>query len=346
MFSRYNKICDIMQNEYILVTGGAGFIGSHVCDKLLDKESSVICLDNFSTYYDPERKRRNIARNLNNKISNKNNFILIEGDICDRGLLEKIFRKYKISEIVHLAAQAGVRYSLENPYLYEKTNVEGTLNLLEEARKNNVKKFIFGSSSSVYGNSKKIPFNEEVIEDKPISIYAATKRAGELLCYTYHKIYGLNITCLRFFTVYGERGRPDMAPYIFVDSIFKGKEIKMFGDGTTKRDYTYVGDITDGIILALNNPLNKLLPFEIINLGNGNPVMLMDFIRLVEKNLGKKANIKKYPIPPGDVDMTYADITKARTILGYNPKTSIEEGIKKFIDWYVKNGENDDEENK
>jgi len=309
----------------ILVTGGAGFIGSHLCDRLLSIGKEVLCIDNLNSYYSPQRKVKNIQHNFN-----KAKFTFITIDIKKKDHLERVFQRHKISKIVHLAARAGVRPSIEKPLWYRDTNVSGTLNLLELAKKYDVKQFIFASSSSVYGNNKKIPFSEEDIVDQPISPYAASKKAGELFCYTYSHLCNFNVTCLRFFTVYGPRGRPDMIPILYPTNISKGKPIKMFGDGTTKRDYTYVSDIIDGIIAALKKPFK----FEIINLGNNKPVQLKYFISLVEKNLKKKAKINKLPIPPGDVDLTFADITKAKKLLNYTPKVSIEEGIKKTIEWF------------
>ncbi len=311
----------------ILLTGGAGFIGSHVCDKLLKLRYRVVCIDNLNSYYSPSRKLKNIQHNLKNK-----NFKFEKIDITNKEELEQTFKNNKISNIIHLAAGVGVRYSIENPETHEKTNLLGTLNLLELAKKHKIKNFIFASSSSIYGENKKIPFSEQDRVDNPISPYAATKRAAELLCYTYSYLYNLNLTCLRLFTVYGPRGRPDMAPYLFTKLIDEGKPIKAFGDGTTKRDYTYISDIVNGIISALEKPFK----FEIINLGNNKPIELRKFISIIEENLGKKARIKKEKLPPGDVPITFADISKAQKLLGYNPKVSIEQGMRKFIGEYKK----------
>lgn len=311
----------------ILVTGGAGFIGSHLCDRLLKEGHKVICVDNFDSYYSPQTKRKNIEHNLTNP-----DFDLIELDIRDLEGLNNLFKEYKIEKVVHLAAKAGVRPSIENPLPYEDVNVKGTVNLLETCRKYNVKDFIFASSSSVYGKNKKIPFNEEDNVDFPISPYAATKKSGELICYTYSHLFGMNITCLRFFTVYGPRGRPDMATYLFTKLIDQGKPIMVFGDGTTKRDYTYISDIVNGITSALKKPFK----FEIINFGNNKPIELRNFISIIEKNLGKKAIINEGKIPLGDVFITYADITKAKKLLDYDPEISIEEGMESFIEWYKK----------
>ena len=312
----------------VLVTGGAGFIGSHVCDALLARGDVVICIDNFNDYYDPKIKRNNIKNCLNNP-----KFKLCIVDIMDFRKLKEIFQKNKINKIIHLAARTGVRASLRNPFLYEDTNNKGTLNLLELAKEFEVKNFIFGSSSSIYGINKKVPFSETDKVDAPISPYAATKGACELMCHTYHHIYGLKITCLRLFTVYGPRGRPDMAPYKFTKLINEGKEIERYGNGSSKRDYTYVSDIVDGIIKALD----KELDFEIINLGNSNIVELNYFISLIENNLGKKAKVKQLGLQPGDVPITYADISRAKSLLDWEPKVKIEDGIAKFIEWFKEN---------
>ena len=311
--------------ETILVTGGAGFIGSHLCEKLIGLNKKVICIDDFNDFYDPQTKEKNISKIINNK-----NFILYREDIRNYEKLKEIFKKNKIDKIIHLAARAGVRPSLQQPLLYQDVNVRGTLNVLELAKEFKVKNFVFASSSSVYGINKKIPFSEIDNVDNPISPYAATKKACELLCYNYHHLYKIPVTCLRFFTVYGPRGRPDMAVYKFTKLINEGKEVEMYGDGTTKRDYTYIEDILQGVLAAVE----KNFDFEIINLGESRTVELKYLIMLIEKNLGKKAKIKIMNMQPGDVPITYADITKAKKLLNYNPKTNIEEGIKKFIEWY------------
>ena len=309
----------------ILVTGGAGFIGSHLCDRLLTLGHKVICLDNLNPYYSPVRKIKNIEPNFKNK-----NFTFINLDIVQKDQLEEIFQNYKIGTIIHIAARAGVRPSIEKPLWYEKTNILGTVNLLELAKQYQIKNFIFASSSSVYGQNKKIPFSETDNVDYPISPYATSKKACELYCYTYSYLYNLNVVCLRLFTVYGPRGRSDMAPYLFAQWIDQEKPIKRFGDGTTKRDYTYIDDIIDGIMACLD----KNFKFEIINLGNSKPIELNYFISIIEKELGKKAKIKELPSQLGDVPLTYADISKAKKLLGWEPKVSIEEGIKRFIEWY------------
>jgi len=309
----------------VLITGGAGFIGSHTTAALLNRGDQVICLDNFNDYYSPARKRKNVAEFLDNIA-----FRLHEGDIRDEERLEEVFAKEKPGKVIHIAAMAGVRPSIERPLLYEEVNVKGTLNMLEAARRHRVANFLFASSSSVYGGQEKVPFSEDDPIAHPISPYAATKAAGELLCHTYHHLYGLNVTCLRFFTVYGPKGRPDMAPYLFTQWVFEEAELKMFGDGTTSRDYTYIDDIVSGVVAALDADLS----YEIINLGNSQTVVLRDFIALVEKLVGKKAHIVQEDMQPGDVPRTWADISKARRLLDYDPQTPFEEGMKHFVAWY------------
>ena len=317
-------------NQYkILVTGGAGFIGSHLVERLLGEGQRVICLDNFDPFYEHKIKRTNLHTALNNP-----NFTLVEGDIRDATCLKTLFEQYPIEKVVHLAARAGVRASIENPQLYEEVNIKGTLNLLEGCKEFPIEQFIFGSSSSVYGVNGKVPFSEDDKIEMPISPYAASKRAGELFCYTYHHLYGIPITCLRFFTVYGSRQRPEMAIHKFTRLIDEGKDINMFGDGTSKRDYTYISDIIDGIMGALDKPFG----FEIFNLGESQTVELRYLISLIEQNLGKTAKIKRLPEQPGDVPITFADISKSQKLLNYNPKVKIEEGVEKFVDWYKRVG--------
>ncbi len=310
----------------ILITGAAGFIGSHVADALLERGDEVTAIDNFNDYYSQKSKRSNIKQAENNK-----NYTLFEADILNRDKIRTIFEQTTPGKVIHLAARAGVRPSLENPQLYADVNIKGLINMLELAKEFKIQNFISGSSSSVYGANKKVPFRESDPVNNPVSPYAATKRAGELICSTYHHLYNINISCLRFFTVYGERGRPDMAPYKFTKAISEGKEITMYGDGTTKRDYTYIGDIVSGIIAALDRNHG----FEIFNLGNSKTVPLKHLIETIENALGKKAKIRRMPIQPGDVTITYADITKSKKLLGYSPKVSIEEGIRNFVEWYT-----------
>jgi len=314
-----------LKNKIILVTGSAGFIGFHTAKKLLEMGFFVIGADNFNDYYDPSLKE-----DRNKILENFDNFKLYRGDLSDELFVQKIFEENKIDQVCHLAAQAGVRYSLTNPGAYVKSNLVAFVNILEAVRHNDIKDFVYASSSSVYGKNKKVPFSVEDKVDEPISLYAATKKADELMAHTYSHLFNINTTGLRFFTVIGPFGRPDMALMIFADSILKGKEIKVFNFGKMRRDFTYIDDIVDGIILSLNN----MDSYQIFNLGNNNPVELEYFINCLEKELGKKA-IKNYlEIQPGDVLETYADIEHTKNKLGWEPKTSIEESVKKIIDWY------------
>ncbi|VVB76001.1 GDP-L-fucose synthase [Candidatus Tiddalikarchaeum anstoanum] len=312
----------------ILVTGSAGFIGSHIVQKLLEKGEKIIGVDNFDMLYEPSYKLRNISEFVDNK-----NFIFKTIDFRNFKDVESLFKEYPITKIIHLGARAGVRPSIDDPFIYQDINVKGTLNLLELARLNKIQNFIFASSSSVYGNSKKVPFNEMDSADRPISPYAASKRAAELLCFNYSHLYNIPVSCLRFFTVYGPRQRPEMAIASFTKKIDEGKEISLYGDGDSSRDYTYIDDITDGILKALN----KKFSYEIINLGNSNPIKLKYLVSLIEKELGKKAVIKFLPKQAGDVETTYADISKAQKLLEYKPSITIEEGIKRYVVWYKKN---------
>ncbi|MDY6916199.1 MAG: GDP-mannose 4,6-dehydratase [Candidatus Cloacimonadota bacterium] len=315
----------------ILVTGGSGFIGSHLCEKLLGKQETVFNLDNFCDFYSPEIKRRNIEPVLENS-----NYKLLEGDICDEEYLDEIFSKHEFDMVIHLAAMAGVRPSIENPQLYTKVNINGTMNLLEKCRKYSVKKFIFASSSSVYGNNTKIPFSESDRVDFPVSPYAATKKAGELLCHSYYHLYGISVACLRFFTVIGPRQRPDLALHKFARKIVNNKPIQIYGDGTSKRDYTYIDDIIDGVLKAIEFVLlNK--QYEIFNLGESKRIDLSHFIRTLEKELQKTAIKEWLPMQPGDVFLTYADISKSRKVLDYEPRYTFELGVKKFVEWFKKN---------
>lgn len=309
----------------ILVTGGAGFIGSNVTKKLLERGDQVVCVDEFNDYYSPKIKELNVAQFADNP-----NFRLYRGSIVDYDFLKAVFEKENIQRVFHAAARAGVRPSIEDPFIYEDTNVKGTLNLLHLAKEFKIENFVLTSSSSVYGNSEKVPFVETDPVDNPISPYAATKKATELLGYTYHHLYDLNVNVVRPFTVYGPGGRPDMFPFLCTKLIDEGAEVKRFGDGSTRRDYTFIDDLANGVVLAID----KVLGYEIFNLGNSSTVELKYFISVVEKILGKKANIKEYPMQPGDVLITNADLTKSRKLLGYDPKVKIEEGMEKFIAWY------------
>lgn len=309
----------------ILVTGIAGFIGSHIAKALIDQGDKVIGIDNFSSYYNPQLKEIRIKNFLAGY-----DFELYRTDISEIENLKKIFAKNKIDKICHLAAQAGVRYSLENPNIYIQSNILGTHNLLELAKEYKIKAFIFASSSSVYGGNKKIPFTENDLVDQPISLYAATKRANELEAYTYHYLYQLNCWGLRFFTVYGPWGRPDMALFKFTKAILEDRPIDVYNQGQHRRDFTYIDDIIPGVLTAID----QCEGYKIFNLGNNQSVGLEDFIKIIEDNLGKKARKNYLPLQPGDVVETWADIEKARKVLGYNPRVDIREGVKKFIDWY------------
>lgn len=326
-----------MSNTF-LVTGGAGFIGSNLCDYLLKNNNKIIIIDNFNDFYSPQIKRDNITEmKLLMKFNNipDDNLIIEEGDIRDVIFLTKVFNLYKINFIVHLAAMAGVRPSIINPLLYSEVNTLGTLNLLNLCVKFGINKFIFASSSSVYGNNKTLPFSESDSVDFPISPYAATKKSGELLCHVFSHLNGINIACLRFFTVYGKRQRPDLAIYKFTKLMKKRKGISIFGDGTTERDYTYIDDIIQGIDGAINWVSTGSHKYEIFNLGSSDTIMLKYMVQRLELELGVIASIKYLPMQPGDVTRTYADISKSKKILGFNPLTKFDEGISKFVNWYL-----------
>jgi UDP-glucuronate 4-epimerase len=313
----------------ILVTGGAGFIGSHVAERLAGLGHNIVIIDDFNDYYNPKNKRNNLKNLAGNK-----NVKIIERSICDEKLLSSLFEENKFDIVVHFAARAGVRASIEDPVLYEKVNVGGTYLVYEMMRRHSVKNIIFASSSSVYGEQDKVPFSENDSVSRPISPYAATKKAGEEIAFTYFHLYNINSVCLRFFTVYGERGRPDMAPWKFVENILLDKSIQQYGNGSSLRDYTYISDIVDGILSAIDKVSD--LGYEIINLGNGKPIALSEFIKIIEKITGKKANIQKIGEQQGDVKQTHADISKAKKLLGYEPKVGAEEGLARFVEWYKK----------
>lgn len=314
----------------ILVTGGAGFIGSHVIDHLLGSGHTVINIDNFNDYYDKSIKESNIIGHLNYKES----YHLLRIDISNKEELNKKLKEFKIDSIIHLAARAGVRPSIENPYQYYIDNVIGTQNILDYANDYNIKNLVMASSSSVYGNNKKTPFSETDLVDNPISPYAATKKTNELQAFTYHHLFGLKIIMLRFFTVYGPRQRPDLAIHKFIKLINQGKPIPLYGDGTTARDYTYIDDIVQGILSSLNYVETHSSVYEIINLGNNKPVTLNDMVKTIEKTLNLEAIIDKLPMQQGDVEITYADITKAQKLLNYYARTLFFTGIEKFINSY------------
>ena len=315
----------------LLITGGAGFIGSHLVDHLLRQDvEHITVVDDFNDFYEPDIKRENVREHLNDA-----RYRLAEVDVRDRRGLDRFFEEQRFDCIVHLAARAGVRPSLAEPELYSETNIKGTLNLLELARQHNIKQFVFGSSSSVYGINAKVPFSEDDPIRQPISPYAATKGAGELLCHTYSHLYGIRCVCLRFFTVYGPRQRPDLAIHKFARLIAAGKAIPVFGDGSTRRDYTYVDDIIAGVLGAIDYDKSD---YEVFNLGESRTVELRELISLLERELDTHAIIDRQPPQPGDVPQTFADITKARRLLGYNPQTQIEEGIRRFVEWFREEG--------
>ncbi len=307
----------------ILVTGAAGFIGSHLCERLLESGLTVIGVDNFDDFYDPQVKRRNIEN-----CSKREGFQLVEADIRDADAMSKALST-GVDTIVHLAAKAGVRPSIAEPLVYSDVNINGTMVLLELAKERGIDKFVFASSSSVYGNNKKVPFSEDDNVDFPISPYAATKKACELICHTYHHLFDISITCLRFFTVYGPRQRPDLAIHKFARLIEDGKPIPVYGDGSMMRDFTYIDDIIDGTFAAIE----KCSGFNVYNLGESRPIKVNDLIAEIENALGKKAVKEHLPLQPGDVDRTFADVTRAAKDLGYNPKTDIRTGLARFVGW-------------
>jgi UDP-glucuronate 4-epimerase len=324
---------------HILVTGGAGFIGSHLTRRLLARGDRVTVLDDFNDYYDPAKKRANVAPFLAQSAAGTAGYRLAEGDIRDAPLVDRLFADAAagtgFDAVIHLAARAGVRPSLQEPILYEDVNCIGTLRLLEAARRHGPKTFLFGSSSSVYGINEKVPFAEDDEVNQPISPYATTKRAGELLCYNYHHLYGFRTACLRFFTVYGPRQRPEMAIHKFTDLLARGKTIPMYGDGSSRRDYTNVDDIVDGLIATL-----ELAPgFEILNLGGAETTSLKDLVLWIAAELAVEPRIEYLPGQPGDVPITYADVSKAARLLGYSPKVPIREGLRRFVAWYMESAQ-------
>lgn len=334
----------------VLVTGGAGFIGSHLVERLLARRQPVVIFDNLDSFYDPAIKRKNVEEILTRSalqynrdfmwvtkeavaredLSNVIPLLLVEGDIRDRELLDTLFSTFQFKTVFHGAARAGVRPSLSDPLLYEEVNVRGTLILLEAMRRHGTRHLVFASSSSVYGGGLKPPFREDLPTDRPFSPYAATKKACELLCANYHHLFGIQTTLLRFFTVYGSRQRPEMAIHKFTRLIHEGKTVPLFGDGSSERDYTYIEDILEGIMAAIERPY----PFEVINLGESQTISLKRLIDLISKALGKSAKIEHLPFQEGDVPLTHADITKAKHLLGYSPKVGIEEGIQHFVRWF------------
>ena len=306
----------------VLVTGGAGFIGSHVAEALLGRGDEVWVLDNFNGFYDPAIKRANAAQLVGAR--------LVEGDIRDAEGMARLFEEGGFDAVCHLAAMAGVRPSLQDPLHYQDVNVRGTMVLLEEVRRREGLRFVFASSSSVYGGNEKVPFREDEDVHHPVSPYAATKRAGELLCYTHHHLYGIPTTCLRFFTVYGPRQRPEMAIHKFVRHTLEGRPIPFFGDGSTRRDYTYIDDIVDGVVRAID----RCEGYEIFNLGESATTSLAELVQLVGEACGAEPVLDRQPLQPGDVRITYADVSKAKRLLGYDPRTPVSEGLARFVEWY------------
>src|SRR6266446_5657697 len=319
----------------ILLTGGAGFIGSHLAEALLRRGDWLFIVDNLDNFYSPARKKKNLE-----EIARTGSFEFHPVDICDLEALRPLFSQIRPDLIIHLAARAGVRPSIEQPLLYDRVNVSGTLNLLELSRQFGVKKFIFGSSSSVYGATSKAPFSEDHVECRPISPYAASKLSDELFCYTYAHLFSISIVCLRFFTVYGPRQRPDLAIHKFIAQIEAGQPIPVFGDGTTARDYTHVSDIVAGILAALQYVPHDSngIPFDVFNLGNSSPVTLSHLLELLERATGRLVIRNQQPFQPGDVPLPWSDISKARKLLNYSPKVKLEEGLQSFVAWYRAEG--------
>lgn len=316
----------------ILVTGGAGFIGYSICQRLLDQGDQVLCVDSLTDYYDPQKKMQRVLDLSNCK--QKDQFHFFKCDIRDESKLDEIFDQWQIDAVVHLAAYAGVRPSIENPTLYFDVNVMGTLCLQSCMQKHKITSLVFASSSSVYGDQTQKPFQEQMCTDYPISPYAASKKSGETLCYTFHHLYQMRTICLRFFTVFGPGQRPDLAIHRFANQIEQNQPITLFGDGKSQRDYTYIDDIASGVISAVSWSMQPKAAYEIVNLGGNHPIQLSEMLECIEKHMGKKALIQYLPDQSGDVSLTYADISKAKRLLGYNPQTSFDDGIKKFIDWF------------
>jgi len=348
-----------MMNDVILITGSAGFIGYHVARKLIELGSKVVGLDNLNDYYDPELKQARLLQCGINTAEGKSgsatistrfpNYTFYRADIQEREILEKIFTDHKVKRVVHLAAQAGVRYSLENPRSYIESNISGFLNMLEACRHHDVKHLVYASSSSVYGLNKKMPFSVHNNVDHPISLYAASKKSNELMAHSYSYLFGLPTSGLRFFTVYGPWGRPDMALFLFTNNILKGKPIDVYNFGKMERDFTYIDDIVNGICKVLDqpptgnpswdpfvpDPASSTAPYGLYNIGHNSPVDLMDFIKEIEKQTGKHAELNMMPLQPGDVEKTWADVNGLKQNFGYEPKIGFQEGIRKFIEWYI-----------
>jgi UDP-glucuronate 4-epimerase len=310
----------------VLITGGAGFIGSHLAERLLERGDRVVALDLFDSFYDPAIKRRNVRAALGH-----DRYRLVEGDIRDDRGLDELFGGEGVRAVVHLAARAGVRPSIHDPRLYTAVNLDGTTALLEACRRHGVRRFVFGSSSSVYGDNPKVPFGEDDPVDHPISPYAATKRAGELLCHAHHHVFGLEIACLRFFTVYGPRQRPEMAIHKFAARLAAGAEIELYGDGSSARDYTYVDDIVEGILLALERSRG----YHVWNLGGSRTTTLAQLVDKLAARLGVSARVRHRPREPGDVERTWADVTRAERELGWRPSVGLDEGLDRFVEWFL-----------
>ena len=315
-----------------LVTGSAGFIGSSLTEKLLELGNKVIGVDNFCDFYDPRIKESNVM-----VFSSSDMYKLYKVDIRSKEDIARVFAENDIDVVVHLAAMAGVRPSIENPVLYQEVNCMGTQNILEAMKGKGISKLIMASSSSVYGNCKEVPFREDMVVDFAISPYAATKKANEVMTHVYHKLFNMNVIMLRFFTVYGPKQRPDLAINKFTRLMLKGETIPMFGDGTSSRDYTYIDDIVDGILKSCRYVEENKDVYEILNLGNSSPISLKEMINTIGKVVGMQPSINVLPMQPGDVERTYADISKAKNLIGYEPRTSFEDGIRKFVDWYKEN---------
>ncbi len=313
----------------ILITGSAGFIGYHLTKKILNKKTEVIGIDNINNYYDIKLKKNRI-----NDLKKNKKFSFFKIDLSEYKKINNIVKNKKIKIIIHLAAQAGVRHSIKNPRSYFKSNLEGFFNILEISRHNNIKHLIYASTSSVYGESKKFPLSEIDVTDKPISFYAATKKSNEIMAYSYSHIYKLPSTGVRFFTVYGPFGRPDMSLFKFTKNILNNKPIELFNKGNHLRDFTYVDDVVDGIYSLIKKQSKKNIPYEIFNIGNGKPRKLLDYLKYIEKNLNKVSKVKKKPLQAGDIIKTHSNVNKLKKYTGYKPKTNINTGVSKFIEWY------------
>ena len=326
---RASAISPHLGYKKVLVTGGAGFVGSSVAGYLLERGDDVVIVDEMNDYYDVRIKENNLRR-LREAYPDNKRLSIYRGDICDENFMLTLFESERPQWVCHMAARAGVRPSIQDPYVYIHSNIRGTTHLMELSHKFGVKNFVFASSSSVYGGSNSTFFSEDEVVDNPVSPYAATKKACELLAYTYHHLYKLNVSGLRFFTVYGPRGRPDMAPFKFIDRVSRGLELQQFGDGSSSRDYTYIDDIVDGIVRSIDRPY----PYQVFNLGKGSGNSLKEFINIVEKHVGRKAIVKVLPDQPGDVPYTCADVSKAFDLLGYSATVSFDEGIRRTVQWY------------